>query len=86
MSQRVTVTLEAGRIFWNGEEVDESELARRSAAHWARKPVHVITTDQAIPAPDDVDARKLSLRVCRLIGTKQTTLAETLRKLADGTY
>lgn len=83
---RAKVTITDNVIRWNGDIVDEAELARRAAAHWCGERPYAITTDQAVPHPDDRAAIELSLRVSRLIGTKQATLAETLRKLADGTY
>lgn len=80
------VTIANNEIRWNGDIVDEAELAKRAAAHWCGERPYAIKTDHVIPHPDDRAAIELSLRVSRLIGTKQATLAETLRKLADGTY
>jgi len=80
------VRVDERQIFWNGEVIDEPELARRAAAHWCGRRPHIITVDQSLPDPNDRAAIALSLRVGRLIGTKQATLEETLRKLADGSY
>lgn len=84
--ERVKVGIEHDQILWNDEAVDEPELARRSAAHWCGERPYVIVFDQALPAPDDRAAIARSIRVSRLIGTKQATLAETLKQLAAGTY
>ncbi|MEQ1784233.1 MAG: hypothetical protein ABMA14_23000 [Hyphomonadaceae bacterium] len=82
----MTILIEHGQIFWNGEAIDEPEVAKRSAAHWGGERPYAIKIDQALPAPDDHAAIALSMRVGRLIGTKQATLAGTLKKLADGSY
>jgi hypothetical protein len=86
VSEPVTVRVDGGQIFWNSDSVDEPELARRAAAHWCGERPYVIKADFALPDPNDRDGMALSVRVSRLISTKQAALEETLRKLADGTY
>ena len=86
VSEGVSILIEHGQIFWNGEVIDEPEVARRSAAHWCGEWPYAIKIDQALPAPDAHAAIKLSIRVSRLIGTKRATLADTLKNLADGSY
>lgn len=82
----VNVRIDHNQIFWNSDLVDEAELARRSASHWCGERPYAIMTEQALPDPGDKAALALSMRVGKLIGTKQATLADTLKQLADGTY
>lgn len=84
--ERANVRLEGAQIFWNGQPVDEPELARRSAAHWCGERTYAIMIEQSLPDPRDSAAMARSMRVSRLVGTKQATLADTLKQLADGTY
>jgi hypothetical protein len=86
VSEGVSIQIEHGQIFWNGEVIDEPEVARRSAAHWCGERPYAIRTDQALPAPDDHASIALSIRVGQLIGTKQAKLANTLKRRVDGSY
>lgn len=86
VSERVRVRLDRNRIFWNDEAVDEPELAKRSAAHWCGERPPVIMMEQVITDPRDQAAIARSVRIGKLIETKQATLADTLKQLAEGSY